>query len=390
MRIAGIIAEYNPFHQGHAYHIAQTRRLSACGWVVAVMDGHFTQRGEPTCLDKWTRVQMALLCGVDAVFELPALFAVRTADVFALGGVFILSSLGADILSFGCEPAGISLLDAMTELSLAEPDAVQQKIRRNLQDGKSHARARGEAYADFLHLSPDAINRPNTILALEYRKALRTLHSSMEALAVPRLGDYHDDSLEQGIASASAIREAIRSGRGAEALRHIPQAARPLLQNACKSHAPDDLLLHRLRSMQPEDIAALPDAPEGIEMRVKRCAETADSWQNLIDQVKCRRYTRARITRLCAHALMGMKGDLAASHPLPHYARLLGMRRDAAPLLRELSRRSTIPIVSDAVTMRDDPVFALECRATDIWALTREAPSERRANQEFTRKFVGI
>ena len=209
-------------------------------------------------------------------------------------------------------------------------------------------------------------------------------------MAVPRLGDYHDDSLEQGIASASAIREAIRSGRGAEALRHIPQAARPLLQNACKSHAPDDLLLHRLRSMQPEDIAALPDAPEGIEMRVKRCAETADSWQNLIDQVKCRRYTRARITRLCAHALMGMKGDLAASHPLPHYARLLGMRRDAAPLLRELSRRSTIPIVSDAVTMRDDPVFALECRATDIWALTREAPSERRANQEFTRKFVGI
>ena len=370
-RLLGVICEFDPFHNGHARLLKLLREQTGCDGIVCAMSGSFTQRGEAEIVSKWARAEMALRCGADMVFELPALFAVRTADVFALGGVSILSSLGTDILSFGCEPAGISLLDAMTELSLAEPDAVRQKIRRNLQDGKSHARARGEAYADFLHLSPDAINRPNTILALEYRKALRTLHSSMEALAVPRLGDYHDDSLEQGIASASAIREAIRSGRGAEALRHIPQAARPLLQNACKSHAPDDLLLHRLRSMQPEDIAALPDAPEGIEMRVKRCAETADSWRNLIDQVKCRRYTRARITRLCAHALMGMS-------------------RDAAPLLRELSRRSTIPIVSDAVTMRDDPVFALECRATDIWALTREAPSERRANQEFTRKFVGI
>lgn len=388
MRIAGIIAEYNPFHNGHAHHIAQTRRLSGCDYVAVCMSGSFTQRGEAACMDKWTRARIALSCGADAVFELPTMFAVRTADAFARGGVAILSELGCDCLSFGCELEDMHLLRRLAQLRSSEPEELSLAIQRRLAGGASHARARGEAVAELMGVEPALINAPNLILAAEYLRALEELGSRMQPVAVPRVGGYHDLSLGT-FASASAIRVAVEAGRLDEAASCVPEVCRAELKGIAM-HAPDDLLLHRLRSTTEAELAALPDVGEGLERRVLRCAREAASRAELMEMLKCKRYTHARLSRLCAHALLGMTQAMLERNPAPSYARLIGMRADAQPMLSELKKRSSLPIISSGSELRESEIFQIECAATDLRALMCDAASERRAGQEFSRKFVRV
>ena len=384
MKIAGIIAEYDPFHNGHAWHIEQTRRLTGCDGVIVCMDGHFTQRGEPAALSKWDRARMALACGADAVFELPTLFAVRSADAFARGGVAILNGLGADVLSFGSEIDDLALLKALAELRRSEPAALSESIRRKLAEGKSHARARGEAVSEYLGIPRDAVNRPNAVLAAEYLRAIEDLGSAMTPLIVPRRGDYHDEALGE-YASASAIRAAWRRGEGA--LEAIPEAARPwAIPDAM--HPMDDLLLYRLRGMDAEELAALPDVGEGLEHRLYRLCREAPGREALLEALKCKRYTRARLSRLLTHALLGMDRAHIEAVPAPPYARLIGIRRGSEALLREIKARATLPVVSGGASLKGDPCFELECRATDAWSLLHDAPALRRAGREMTEGMV--
>ena len=387
LKIAGVIAEYNPFHAGHAYHLKQTRIRSGCDFVVVCMAGSYTQRGTAACLSKWDRARMALMCGADAVFELPALFAVRTADVFARAGVTILDALGVDALSFGSETE--DLPERMAEIRMSEPAAVAEMVRENLTAGMSHARAWGAAAAEYLGVDETLLNAPNAILSAEYIRAMREIGSQMEPISILRRGGYHDPTLsDEGFASATAIRAALAGGRTADALRAVPPEVCCILAEADAMHDPDDLLLHRLRSMSETEIAALPDVAEGLERRVKRCAAEAASRQALIDMLKCKRYTWARLSRLTAHALLNLTQELADRHPSPEYARLIAMREDARPLLRELKSRAKLPILSDPARLSENEIFQLECRATDLRALQCSLPAHRQANQEFTRKFV--
>ena len=387
MKIAGIIAEYNPFHNGHAHHIAETRKKTGCDYVVVCMDGSYTQRGEAACLDKWTRARAALACGADAVFELPALWAVNTADNFARGGVAVLGGLGCDFLSFGSEDADLELLNQLANLRESEPGEISASIQEKLAEGKSHARARGEALAEYLGMDAERLNAPNLTLGVEYIRAIRELKLSMQPVAIPRIGGYHDSAIGT-FASASAIREAVR--RGELPSESVPEAMREPLSRIGQMHAPDDLLLHTLRSMTEAEIAALPGVAEGLEKRVARCAREAATQEGLIEMLKCKRYTRARIARLCAHALLGVSREMQEKHPLPEYARIIGMREAARPLLAELKMRSTLPIASDAARLSGSEVFQLECRATDLRALQCSEPSQRKAGQEFTQKFIRV
>ena len=168
----------------------------------------------------------------------------------------------------------------------------------------------------------------------------------------------------------------------------VPAPARAFLASAGTMHAPDDLLLARLRAMTEAEIAALPGVGEGLERRVRRLAGAAPSREALLNALKCKRYTRARLSRLLAHALLGVTEALVQRHPLPEYARLIGLREDARPLMGELSRRARLPIVANPTKLAGDEVFALECRATDLRALLCDRPDERKAHQEFTHKFV--
>ena len=390
MKIAGVIAEYNPFHSGHEWHLAETRRRTGCDFVVVCMAGSYVQRGEAACLSKWARAEAALRCGADAVFELPALFAVRSADAFARGGVGVLDGLGVDALSFGCETTRLQTIEALAELREHEPEALSDAVRRGLAEGKSHARARGEAVAAMLGMEPEALNAPNLVLAAEYVRQLRRRSSAMEIAVVPRAGDYHDADVRAPFASATAVRAALTEGRKEEALAVVPEAAREILSRAGSMHAPDDLLLWRLRQTSEAELAALPGVAEGLERRIFRCAAVASTREELLDALKCKRYTRARLSRILACALLGLTNALAERHPEPEYARLMGMRRDARPLLSELKRRAKLPIVSDPVRLQSDECFRLECRATDLRALQCDDPSERRAGQELTRKFVMV
>jgi len=385
MKIAGIIAEYNPFHNGHAHHIAETRRRTGCDFVVVCMDGSYTQRGDAACLDKWTRARVALACGADAVFELPTLWAVRTADHFARGGVAVLGGLGCDILSFGCESGDEALLKKLALLRSHEPAEISAAIQFKLSEGKAHARARGEALAEYLGVDAEELNAPNLNLGAEYLRAMEELKLNMEACIVERIGGYHDAALGE-IASASAIRAAIL--RGDDAHDAVPEMMRGELNRIAEMHAPDDLLLHTLRGMTEEALCALPGCGEGLEKRILRCAKEAGTQAELLDKLKCKRYTHARLNRLCAHALLGLTRAMCERHPLPEYARLIGMRKDARALLGELKARSALPIVSDAAQLADNEIFQLECRATDLRALQMNHPAERKSGQEFTQKFV--
>lgn len=380
MTIAGVIAEYNPFHNGHLYHLEATRRATGCDGVVVCLAGNFTQRGEAAMFSKWTRARMALLCGADAVFELPALFAVRTADFFARGGVGVLAGLGCDALSFGCETDDMALLKTLAELREDEPEALSRKIRRRLETGMSHARAWGEAVAEYLGMAPETLNAPNLALAVEYVRCLR--NASMQPFAVRRIGDYHDGTLAR-LCSATAVRRALAAGE--DVSRAVPAACLPLL--SAKPRLPLDMaVLYRLR----QGGFSLPDAGEGLDGLLARAARESGTLEEAIARVKSRRYTRARIARAAAHAAAGLTAELAARYAQPPYARLLGLRAGAEPLLRELSRRAALPIVSDPTRLRGDACFEAECRFTDLWALGEAESENRRAGQEFTRPFVRV
>ena len=342
MKIAGIIAEYNPFHRGHAWHIAETRRLTGCDYVIVCMDGHFTQRGDPAICSKWARTRAALSCGADAVFELPTLFAVRTADAFARGGVAILGGLGADVLSFGCEVADVDLIWKLARLRENEPTSVSESVVQKLSQGQSHARAQGEAIAEYLGLSCDVLNQPNLILAAEYARAILRHCPTMALCPVPRQGRYHDERLSN-LASAAAIRAAFQRGDCEAALQGIPQAAQPYgVPDAM--HAMDDLLLFRLRDMTLEDMRRLPDVTEGLEQRLYRLCRLHATGADLLAAMKCKRYTHARLSRLLTHALLGMTQAELEAHPMPGYARLLGLRRGAEALLTELKSRAKLSV----------------------------------------------
>lgn len=385
MKIAGIIAEYNPFHTGHVHHIRETRKLSGCDYIVVCMSGCFTQRGEPACLPVRDRARAALENGADAVILLPALWAVRSADAFARGGVSILSGVGCDLLSFGSEYSDIDRLRQLARVRAEEPEAVSRAVRAALGRGESHARARGSAIAEVLGIDPALTNAPNTALAVEYIRAAEEIGSDMEFLPIPRAGGYHDHSAG-AFASAEAIRAALSAG-DRSFLRYTPDnEALALTQTPARPM--DDMLLYRLRTMTAGDYERLPDMAEGLENRVQRAAGECADRESLIAAIKCKRYTYARISRACAHALLGIDREIIARNPMPGAALLIGARADARPLLSELKTRSKMPILSSAARIKDNETFETERRAWDIHALLCGA--DQRAGRLFTEKFLMV
>lgn len=388
MKICGIVSEYNPFHAGHKYHIDQTRGITGCDYTVACMSGAFTQRGELAFMDKFDRVRAALLGGCDAVFELPIECAVRPAEWFARGGVSVLNGIGCDILSFGTESGDKDELFKVFDLISNETDEMREKIREGLSMGKTLARARGEALMD---VCPGLENMPNLSLALEYLKSIRVFSSQMDVCVIRRSAPYHAEKEDKGL-SASEIRLSVQNGNAHWAVNSMPPEVRDVFRNALDGGISektrlDDVFLHIIRNLSEEERQRLPDAGEGLSERIFQKAQTAVSLENLIESVKCKRYTRARITRVIAAAALKMQKDAPAEAP---YLRLLGFRKESAPLIKELDIRSGHKIVSSPDKIRNHPAFMTEMRATDLWGLSAQGERFRKAGRELTEKFIVI
>ncbi len=373
-RTVGVIAEYNPFHRGHAHHLAQARAASHADYVVAVMSTCFTQRGEAALLSPADRARMALSCGADAVVALPAVWAVRDAEHFALGGVALLKALGCDAISFGTETMDISLLQQAAGLLENPPLALQQEVRQRMAVGLPHPAALAEAADSFLPGAGRLLGNPNSTLAICYLRAMLRLNASMEICPIRRESSYHATSLGEGFPSATALRGAILRGDWFSAQATMPDGAFRVLQRAAQNssiHRPtalDTALLYRLRTMTPAEWAALPDVSEGIEHRLRAAADAVCTREDLLQTAKTRRYPYARLSRLATHALLGFTQQMLAELPLPDAAWLIGYRQEAKPLLSLLASRTRL-LTRSGDLQESEPWFAAESRAYDLWSL---------------------
>jgi predicted nucleotidyltransferase len=277
-----------------------------------------------------------------------------------------------------------------------EDEALQADIRTRLAQGKSHVRARSEAAAARLGIGAEVLSQPNTALALEYMRVNRTLKKPMQVHIVHRTGGYHDETLSP-FASASAIRSAVKRNELVPLAAAMPSKSFELLQAALQNghftdmSRLDALLIDRLRTASADALASLCDVSEGLENRISKCAEMAGSREALLAALKCKRYTHARLSRLCAHALLGLTKEITERNPLPRYARVLGFKKDARALLTHL-RDAELPLVTRASVLRDteeyNDLFTVERRATDLQSLCFGDESMRKAGRDLTEKMI--
>ena len=375
MRILGIVAEYDPFHGGHAWHLAEARRRAEADYVVVVMSTCFTQRGEAALVPPADRAAMALAGGADAVVALPACWALRDAEHFALGGVHLLHALGADCIAFGAESDDLRGLQALARAIEVPPPSMLAAIHGRLDAGQSYPSALHGALTLLMPEHAPLLASPNNTLAVCYLRAMLRLGADMTPVLIPRTGAYHDPSLSGGLSSATAVRGALRRGDWDGVARAVPPTTLRVLREAALSGRVmpagglDQALLYRLRTMSGEAWAALPGLSEGIEDRLRAAAQTAATREALLLAAKTRRYPYARLSRLCAHALLQITQDQLDDTPLPPAAWLLGFRTEARPLLHRM-KQGTVPLIAKAAAWdRQQPWFRTELLAYDLWAL---------------------
>ena len=370
METAGIVAEYNPFHRGHAWHIAETRRrLGGEAPVVCVMSGHWVQRGECALADKWLRAALALSGGADLVVELPTPWAMASAESFARGAVSLLAATGVvDVLSFGSETGELAPLEEAAA-ALDAPD-YPERLRAALGRGLSFPAARQEA------AGAACLSAPNNNLGVEYLRSLRALGSTIRPLTVPRQGVGHDGPAAGGFASASELRRLLRAGRGEEA---APYLTAPWSGELADMQHIERAVLARLRTMGEGDWAALPDGggAEGLPSRLAKAAREAVSLEDFYTRAKTRRYPHARLRRLALAAFLDLR---AAERPAaPPYVRVLGLGGRGRALLRKMKDTCPLPVIVKPAQARelDGPartLFESEARYTDLYGLCFPAP----------------
>lgn len=404
----GVIAEYNPFHNGHAYHLSRAKALSGCAHAVVALSGSFVQRGEPAAFDKFQRACFALRHGADLVLELPTAFACASAERFARGSVAALAGTGlVSALAFGAEHADLALLRAM-----AFPDGegacaamLEQRIAFYLKQGLSFPAARAHACADVLpgRGSVEAFSSPNNILAVEYLRALGSLAPEIVPIAIARTGAAHDAlpvNAGAGFASASALRDAAeRSDMPLLRSATPPDVAMEIEAEIAALHAPkgaghlSDAILYALRMRTRAQLAALPDVSEGLENTIYEAARTCTDYPAFLAAIKTKRYTLARLRRIAMYALLGVDKAFFARHAAPRYLRVLGVRRDALPLLSVLSEKASLPIVISyqdytALNSAAKEQFDLDLFAGELLAMAAPAPEP--AASEFSRPLLVV
>ena len=389
MSVLGIIAEYDPFHNGHLHHLRTAVETILPSAVLVALSGPFKQRGEPALLSPFLRAECALAAGADAVFSLPVCWTVRDAEHYALGAVSLLASLGATHLAFGAENADLSLLQRTADLLENPSSTLNESLHAHLREGFGYPAALSAAVNRCFPESGSVLEHPNNILAVCYLRALRRLSLSLVPVPVSRSGAYHSDRVDPEAPSASALRSAFRRGAWGNALEALPVPSRKAVQSVFLSgYIPDSacldaLLLSRLRSMTPTEAAALPDCSEGLENALLKAAAQANSREKLISLLTGRRYSSSRISRICTSALLHITAKQLFSLPLPASALLLGIRK--SPSLNGIWKKGPVQI-SDMTNWCSSAgpadleawrVWSQICGLPDSWFLTQKVVTVR-------------
>lgn len=370
MNINGIIAEYNPFHNGHAYQLAQAKESNRADYTIVVMSGNFTQRGEAAIVDKHIRTKMALQAGADLVLELPVLYATASAEYFAAGGVSLLDKLGVVThLNFGSECGDVDSILHLAQTLSRESEQVQQSMQSYMKDGLSFPKAREKAYQESNLLSTgelELLNQPNNILGIEYCKALLFRNSAICPTTIARSGsDYNDTVISSAMASARSIREALENkphaaspsdGVADAAVENTMPLDAYLLLKECIAKKQivstsdfSQALYYKLIAEEQEGYEKYLDVNKELSDRIRNLLPAFKDWNGFIEQLKTKELTYTRISRCLLHILLNItksQMELAVSMDYVPYARMLGFRKDSAPLLTLMKEHSSIPIIS--------------------------------------------
>lgn len=412
MRTLGIVVEYNPMHNGHVYHLQQSKKVSNCDAVVAVMSGHFLQRGEPALADKWARTDMALANGVDLVLELPVAYAVQPAEWFAYGAVATLQATGVvDALCFGSELGDAGPFLQAADVLVNEPSGFTDQLQEHLKAGLTYPAAYAAAAGHVMQSSAalpstdyadDWMAQPNNSLGLHYVMALRRLNSTIEAYTIGRTqAGYHDTNAPDGsIASATAIRKLwVENGNLGACAQYLPASTLRLLEHEHRlGRAPISLdsytreLLYRLHQLSAESLARHLEVTEGLEHRVKQALGRMADYrvESLLEQLKTKRYTRTKLQRMLAHILLHHDKLHFGPDNLkkgPWYIRVLGFTDKGRTLLKRMKKSAELPIVLTA--NRDNIGLGGECgleadvRATSLYTNAFQQWSARDAFRDY-------
>ena len=409
MKVTGIIAEYDPFHNGHSYHIKKAKEMTGADAIVVVMSGHFTQRGMPAFFSRDARVRMAVDGGADLVIELPYIYACNSSHEFARGAAGILNGIGCvDALVFGAETDDMDTLGKAARAAAGTDDRSSAYIKEEMKNGVSYPEALTRSVEKIYGAQTAAVLRePNNLLGIEYMKALRELGSGIKPFIVGRRSAAHGESLEmlherkqeQRIASGTAVRKAVYAGGARAAEMLVPDTSFSIISGYERSSGFSfteyrdkikknmfELLKYKIITSDESELAEVYGVAEGLENRLKSCISGAEDIDGLIDSVKSKRYTRARISRTLMHLLINLRTTDFEMLRETYCARVLGFSPTGGKLLRLMSESSAIPVFSNLSRLdKRSPeaarVLKYDMRASDVYALlygSGDAPGRER------------
>lgn len=342
-KCVGITAEYNPFHNGHLYHLEQSKLATGAQISVAAMSGNFVQRGHMAICSKWERAEAAVKCGIDLVVEIPTVFACNSAPVFASAAVEILENLGADWISFGSESGNIEELKEISRAMNEKEPLIEKLVREKVKEGLSYPRARRDAVALILgDEKADLLDLPNNILAIEYLKRIQ----NAKPVTVKRQGPgYNELEPCEDMASASAIRSMVKSSKNVETL--TPEPSTEMLKKAL--HPSEDkifqIICAKVLTSSREELDRVFAGGEGLGNKLKNEIRKASAYDQLIQRLKSKRYTRTRIERFISHVLL----DIGAPDLYPNYIRVLAFNKTGSRYLKEVKKKGicSLPIITN-------------------------------------------
>lgn len=397
MKVTSIIAEYNPFHNGHKYHLEQSKKITNSDYCIVVMSGNYVQRGEPAILDKWVRTKIALQSGADIVIELPSIYSTSSAEFFAHNAVSILDKTNiVESICFGSEIGDIEIIKEFANILSTEPLEYKAMLKEELSKGISFPLARANALKAYIHNS-DFIESPNNILAIEYIKSIIKLKSNIKPYTIKRNSDYHSAILSD-ISSATAIRQAIKEKK--DFINSIPKESANILFEAISCGiAPiffDDfstLLNYKLRVNK--NLSDILDINEGLENRIINSSKYNFNISDITKSIKTKRYTYTRIQRALLHIILGLKkSDLQIYNNNIQYIKILGFRKQSEQVLSALCKNSSIYVITNTKKSINElntlglNMLNQEIKFTDIYFLSNPNLKQRQPNKEFTMPIV--